>query len=165
MKFCLSILFNILFCLAFGQQRICFDFNTSGSNLYATASYQKVVGSNFILNGGILFGQLGHSSIYNDREFLNGTFSVQSPIPNGNISKQIDTVNFDLLSYRIKSTGIAIQLGGGYFHEFNIKHGLKFQLLGRIGYVESEMLGKYYSTEIKGQSATEGDQSLKNGTS
>lgn len=130
------------------QQRLGFDFNTSGSNLYATLSYQKVIGTNFILNGGLLFGELGRSSITNNKEFLNGTTRVISPFDAANQSLLVSGKYFDLLSYSAKGRGISIQLGLGYFHEFSIKHGIKLSLLGRFGYLESEIRGNYYSNEV-----------------
>lgn len=144
---CIVLLFFIPVALK-AQQRLGFDFNTSGSNLYATLSYQKVIGTNFILNGGLLIGEFGRSSITNDKEYLNGSTRVISPIDAANQPVLVSGKNFDLLSFFTKGRGISIQLGFGYFHEFSIKHGVKVSLLGRFGYVESEIRGSYYSNEV-----------------
>ncbi len=146
-----SISLSLLLLISKGinaQQRLGFDFNTSGSNLYATFSYQKVIGSNFILNGGLLFGELGRSTIKNNRDYLNGTNNVISPIASANQSTVAGGNYFDLLTYYTKERGISLQLGFGYFHEFSIKHGLKFSFLGRLGFVETELQGLYYSNEL-----------------
>lgn len=142
------VLFFILSVALKAQQRLGFDFNTSGSNLYSTLSYQKVVGSNFILNGGLLFGELGRSRITNDKEYLNGTNKVISPIEAANQPTLASGKYFDLLSYSTKERGIAIQFGLGYFHEFSIIHGIKLSLLGRFGYAETALEGAYYSNDV-----------------
>lgn len=132
----------------FAQQRIGFDINTSGLNIYSTLSYQKVVASKFILNGGVLIGQLGYSGVFNKDADVNGPLTVVSPISAANSLLHRNGKDFELANYTLKATGISLQAGFGIFHEFSIKHGLKFQLIMRYGFVESELLGKYISPGI-----------------
>lgn len=127
------------------QQRIGLDLNTSGSNLYANCSYQKVVANRFILQSGLYGGFLAFSEeIHSENEMKNGLV-VQSPIESVNADRVKDNQVYELQSYLLRGRGIGFHAGLGAFHEFSTKHGIKFFLNGRLGYSWTETRSKYFN--------------------
>jgi hypothetical protein len=127
------------------QQRIGFDLNTSGSNLYANVSYQKVFADRFIVQSGLYGGFLAFSEeIHSENEISNGLI-VRSPIESVNLDRMKNNNVYKLQSYILRGRGIGLSAGLGVFHEFSTKHGLKFFLNGRLGYSWTETRSKYFN--------------------
>jgi hypothetical protein len=138
-------LFIFFATLSLAQQRIGFDLNTSGSNLYANLSYQRVFAKNFIVQSGLFGGFLAFSEEIHDRNEIQNGLVVTSPFESVNENRSRDNNAYELQSYILRGRGIGIHAGLGTFHEFSTKHGLKFFLNGRLGYSWTETHSKHFN--------------------
>lgn len=148
MKFGLTILLSLFFLFANGQQRIGLELTSRLSDLSITAQYHKVVKQKWLLNAGISFGSMGLKFIdfENDTTLLINGYTIRSPYANVPISF-IDTggYNFQLFKYKTNAKGFGIQFGLGFFHEFNIVHGFRFNLNAKIYCAQSEISAGYFN--------------------
>ena len=131
--------------LSFGQQRIGLDINTTGYSLNFTATYQKVIGSRFLLNAGVIGGLLSQTSQSHQPLEIDNGLRVNSPFQSVNEPIIIDNSLYHLMSYTVSGRGLGLMAGLGYFHEFSVKHGIKFFLNGRVGVSRSETWAHYHS--------------------
>lgn len=127
----------------FGQQRISFDANTRLNDFNFTVRYMKVVRKPFLLSAGICFGHYGVSSINYDS--LDAVYDRNYTPYSAMNHTYIDTngTNY-LMNYNSKVTGIGIDLGVGYYHEFSVIHGIRFNLNARLLFA-SNLISSYYS--------------------
>lgn len=139
-------IFLVLSTICSGQQRIGFDINSRLLNLNASFNYHKVFSKHFIFSGGIFFGAFGKSEDINDPQLLVNNYQIKSPFPNANIPLIDSTGTYNLLDYNTSGKGIGLQIGLGYFYEFSVIHGLRFNLYFKNAYVQSKHRGFYKST-------------------
>lgn len=145
-----ALLFFISFLISFlsySQQRIGLDIGTRFNNLNFTVTYQSVIKGNLIYNAGIFYGGMGSSLVLNDSMRLYSGTPIRTPFPDADqpISDSITTYNILDYSQRAKSYGL--QFGVGYFYEFNVVHGIKFNLNTRVGFAKQRFAGYYRSLE------------------
>lgn len=133
---------------SFGQQRVGIDINTTGYSLNLTLSFQKVFAEHFVLNSGLIGGLISQFSQSNQPIDIDNGLTVISPIEQLNRPISMNNAVYQLMSYEIKGRGIAAEVGIGYFHEFSVKHGLKFMLNGRLGTSKTVARARYHSTGI-----------------
>ena len=145
------ILISFLSISGFGisQQRIGMDVNSRLSDLNFTAHYTRVVKGPFLASAGIFFGSNGNATISNATVFLERGYSVTSPYSPANESLTIDNSEYKLLEYTTRGRSVGVQLGIGYYKEFNTTHGLRLNLNQRFGYATSHFSGRYYSTDLE----------------
>jgi len=127
----------------FSQQRIGFELGTRMTNLNFTFHYQKVFKTHFIWSGGVFGGTYGQSFIDNDTSLIYTGARVHSPYSNVNADYSDTTGTYHLISYDANSRAIGIQLGLGYFHEFGVVHGIRFNANFKVGYASVET-GSFY---------------------
>ena len=130
--------------LSFGQQRIGLDINTTGYSLNFTATYQKVIVNRFLLNAGVIGGLLSQTSQSHQPLEIDNGLRVSSPFQSVNEPIIIDNSLYHLMNYSVSGRGLGLLAGVGYFHEFSVKHGIKFFMNGRIGISRSETLSHYH---------------------
>lgn len=111
---------------------------------------QKVVINNYIVSGGLNFGAMGrkYMDFDNDTTLLKNGFIIKSPYSNVPLTI-IDTSGncFQLLRYGMNAKGIGIFVGIGCFKEFNVTHGIRFNLNTKFYAVHSKVLGTYLNLE------------------
>lgn len=134
--------------IIYSQQRIGIDANTTGTSMNFTLSYQKVMKEHFLLNAGFFGGLLSYTHESHKRDELANGLTVLSPFDEINQPVNINDTTYQLMSYGMKCRGFGLQAGFGYFHEFSLKHGLKFFLNGRLGYSNTEALTHYANTAL-----------------
>jgi len=149
MRKIISICFLFLSFNMFAQQRIGIDLNTRGLNLNTSIHYQKVFKHNFLYSIGIFGGNFGESGINLTKEQFDAGQRVYSPFDKLN-QPFIDTINnsYTLMDYGTKGKGYGLQLGIGYFYEFSIIHGIRFNLNNRIAYMKNTQSTLYYSFTV-----------------
>ena len=141
--FC-ALLFNFN---SFGQQRIGVDLSSRMQNLMLTVHYQKVLKNRFLYSAGIFAGNNGNVFISNDTIRLYAGTPIASPYNEAN-KPIIDTSGtYSLLDYRTNARSVGIQFGLGYYHEFDVQHGLRVNLNSSIGYVSTQLGGYYRSID------------------
>ena len=132
------------------QQRIGIDVSSRLTDIALTTNYQKVVKKNFIISGGLTFGAMGRKFIdfENDTTLLKNGYTIESPYSNVSTSF-IDTGgnNFQLMRYSMNSKGIGVFVGIGGFKEFNIIHGIRFNLNAKFYSVRSKVYGNYHNVQ------------------
>ena len=144
--FCLNLLFTTL---GFGQQRIGFDLATKGNTLSATLTYNKVIKEKFLLSTGMFIGNFGSGFMdLNIQQFQSGQ-RYYTPISDFN-ANHLDTAgnSYRMFDYASFGSGTGIQLGLGFFHEFGDRHGVRFNLNNRIGWMNTRYSIFYYSEEL-----------------
>jgi hypothetical protein len=135
---------------SYGQQRIGFDLGTKGNTLSATATYNKVLKKNFLLSAGIFIGNYGLAFMdLNVQQFETGQ-RVYTPFSDFN-SNHIDSsgISYTLFDYGSRGSGSGVQFGFGFFHEFGVMHGIRFNLNNRIGWMNSRFNIFYYNEELE----------------
>ena len=145
-----SCLFSLLI---FSQQRIGIDFSTRITNLNVTASFNTVIKGNFIYSIGVFAGGIGNADVYNDTKRLYSGVEIKSPYPRVNQSISDTITTYDLLDYESRGRAIGIQFGVGHFFEFGIIHGLRVNLLGKLGFSSTKVRGYYRSTTTYSEKA------------
>ena len=144
-KIHLTLILIMIYGFAVCQQRLGLDLNTSGSSMYGNFSYQKVFSKNFIFQSSLFGGYLAHSAVINERTgFANG-LQVISPFESINDDRVKNNETYELRSYELKGRGIGISCGVGVFHEFSVKHGIKFLLNGRFGYSWTKVHSQHFN--------------------
>ncbi|MDG1332459.1 MAG: hypothetical protein P8P74_09020 [Crocinitomicaceae bacterium] len=130
---------------SFSQQRVGVDVSSRLDNLLFTVHYQKVLKNRFLYSAGVQFGGHGSSFISNDTMRLYTGRSIESPYSNANQPIVDPTGSYSLLDYKTTARSVGIQVGLGYFHEFDVRHGLRFNLNSSISFVSSRIGGYYRS--------------------
>ena len=132
------------------QQRIGIDVSSRLTDIHLTANYQRVVKTNFLLNGGLTVGSMGRKFIFfdNDTTLLKNGYVIQSPysaVP----TTITDTAssNFQLFRYDMNATGFGALLGIGFFKEFSVNHGIRFYLNTKFHFVQSRVHCGYYNIQ------------------
>ena len=128
-----------------GQQRIGIDLSTRMSNLNLTVHYQKVLKGNLLVSGGVFYGSMGQGYHHGDTLHILSGFPVHAPYPNVNEPIQDSTGTSSLIEYIQKGRVGGVQLGLGYFHEFGVQHGLRFNVNARLGYAQQKTTGYYWN--------------------
>lgn len=150
-----NYLFTILAILIFqstnfAQQRIGLDLSSRLNDITLTANYQRVVKKYWLISGGLTFGTMGRKFIVfdNDTTLLKNGYTIESPYSNVSTSF-IDTGgnNFQLMRYSMNSKGIGVFVGIGCFKEFNIIHGIRFNLNAKFYSVRSKVYASYYNVQ------------------
>jgi hypothetical protein len=145
----LLAMMTVISLTSFAQQRIGLDFTSRLSDLTTTIHYQKVIKGNWLANTGLIFGKLGHAYIVNDTNLLINGYTIRSPyasVPT-HYNNTTSINSFQLLQYDTRSNGIGIQFGLGYYKEFNVTHGLRFNLNSKFYFVHSKVSAGFYDKE------------------
>jgi len=146
--FIFSYFIVILSHCAIGQQRIGVDVSSQMTNLMFTGHYQKVLKNQFLYSVGIFGGSNGRAFIHYDTILLYSNYPPQSPYSTINQGYSDSTGNqFSIFDYTTAGSSVGIQAGFGYFHEFDVQHGLRFNFNTSIGYAHARVSGNYRSTE------------------
>ena len=137
MKTLLIIYTLVITTFSFSQQRISLDVSAKSLGLNANISYQKVIWKNFIVGGGLHFGNYGKCYINN---YVAGVpfNSLESPYVGRETTLNDTSGTFYLYSYSSKNMAVGISLGLGVFKEFSIKHGIRFNLNHKFFYSHSK---------------------------
>jgi hypothetical protein len=150
-------IFTLLFCsttlLAISQQRIGIDVSTRITNLNVTASFNKVIKGNFIYSVGVYAGGVGTSDIYNDTMRLYSGKQIRSPYPVANQPISDSLTSYELLDYEARGRALGLQFGLGHFFEFGVMHGLRINLLGKVGLSSTKVRAYYRSTSTFSEKA------------
>lgn len=131
----------------FGQQRIGMDVSTRMDNLMFTFHYQKVMKKRFLLSAGIFVGGNGKTFVSNDTLRLYTGTPIRSPYANANEPVIDSTGTYSILDYRASAASVGVQFGIGYFHEFDVQHGLRVNLNSTWGFAGTAFGAYYRSTE------------------
>lgn len=142
-----SLLTFVLGNQAVAQQRIGVDLSSRMQNLLLTVHYQGVIKNRLLYSCGVFFGGTGKSLVLNDTLQLYGGTPIQSPFSSANGVFSDSITSYSILDYSSSSRLVGIQAGLGFFHEFNVTHGVRFNLNGKIGFASSTLGGFYRSTE------------------
>ncbi len=144
MKYFLVILIGIsLNCEA--QQRLSIDGSYKKNMLNATLGFHKVVKNNWLLSGGITLGGKGQSSKHyldyspNYGRLRSSYSMVDEMIIN-------DNSTYELKRYDVQTNVLTVQFGIGYFHSFDVKHGLR----GHLNIIYGQAFNKisaYYNNQ------------------
>lgn len=127
--------------IGFSQQRISLEFSSQIYNLSVGFNYQKVVRNHFLFGGGVFFGgkMYGFTPInLTDDQRLN-----RSPFVDLNQVRIEDTASFELIDYSMDSRSFFVTLNTGFFHNFGIVHGIRFNTNLKIGYAKANLLLGY----------------------
>lgn len=135
------LLFLISSSVGFSQQRIGFDLNYRQTSLNATISYHKVFAKKWLISGTLNFGGKGKYSA-DDRDYPNNS-NFTSPWSEVNQPVEKKNVEYGLKRYNVSNRMIAAQLGIGYFHSFDVKHGIRGHIYGQFGHAFNETVGYY----------------------
>lgn len=149
MRISILIFFISISILSFSQKRVGLDFNTQLDNMTVGFNYYHVVKGNWFLSTGVYFGIIGGTKVTNNPDILGSSFQVESPYSNANKPLTIDSIDYQLIDYGVTASGVGLNLGIGYFHEFNVKHGIRGNLNYRTGMVGVRMMGRYHSLATK----------------
>jgi hypothetical protein len=142
-----ALLTFVLGSQAVAQQRIGVDVTSRMQNLQLTVHYQSVIKNRLLYSCGVFFGGTGKSLVFNDTLQLYGGRSIQSPFSQANASITDTSTSYSILDYSSKARLFGIQAGLGFYYELNVKHGLRFNLNGKIGIATSTVGGYYRSIE------------------
>jgi len=139
--------FLIISSIGLSQQRIGFDLNYRQTSLNASISYHKVFAQNWLISGAVNFGGKGKYSV-DYRDFSN-TSVFTSPWDEVNRPVVDNNAEYELRRYDVSNRIIAAKIGLGYFHSFDIKHGIRGHIYGQYGQTFNEIRG-YYSGSNEG---------------
>jgi hypothetical protein len=147
-----SIFLSVLFTIALGsqalaQQRIGVDVTSRMQNLQMTLHYQGVIKNRLLYSCGVFFGGTGKSFVLNDTIQLYGGTRIQSPFSQANASITDTSTSYSIVDYSSSARLFGIQAGLGFYYELNVKHGLRFNLNGKLGIATSTVGGYYRSIE------------------
>ncbi|MFT6500393.1 MAG: hypothetical protein ACJASQ_000500 [Crocinitomicaceae bacterium] len=132
---------------SFGQKRIGLSLDSRFENLTIGFNYYHVVKGNWFLSTGAYIGIIGSTAVINNPDLLNNNFSIESPYQNVDLPRTNDGKSFDLLDYGTSANGFGLNLGFGYFHEFNVTHGIRTNVNYRMGIGFVRTLGRYISPD------------------
>ncbi|MEX1192760.1 MAG: hypothetical protein WEA99_12370 [Brumimicrobium sp.] len=145
MKTISFIIFFIPF-FVLAQQRIGFDVSYRQMGINSTLSYHKVFAENWLISGALTYGQKGrYIADYRDYDLSKTTFfspwnEVNEPIiSNGS--------EYHLKNYSVKNKALSVQIGIGYFHSFNVQHGLRGHILAQYGQAFNRINGTYDASD------------------
>lgn len=139
------LLFLIFSFSSLAQKRIGIDVATKNiTNLSFTAHFQKVVKKNYLISYGLFFGNYGKSYSDNDINLIYNNFKIQSPFSTLNEPVTDTSGIYQLLNYNITGKGYGVQFGAGYFHEFNVIHGIRANINMRFGFMGEEIFASYF---------------------
>ncbi len=135
---------------AYGQKRIGFDLSTKGNNIILTAQFNQVITNNLIYSVGLFGGGFGYSGVDLNRTQFNTGRRLKTPFDRINEPITDSSGNvYELFDYGTKGSGFGLQLGIGYFHEFSIVHGIRFNLNNRFGWMTSRLSVAHYNDALK----------------
>ncbi len=144
----LSVLLTIvLTSQSIAQQRIGVDLSSRMQNLQLTVHYQGVIKNRLLYSCGVFFGGTGKSLVLNDTLQLYGGTPIMSPFSQANGLITDTSTSYSILDYSTSARLLGIQAGLGFYYELNVKHGLRFNLNGKIGIASSRVGGYYRSIE------------------
>lgn len=132
------------------QQRIGIDVSSRLTDITISTNYQKVVKKNFLISAGLTFGAMGRKFIdfENDTTLLKNGYTIQSPYATVSTSfRDTDGNNFQLMRYNMNAKGIGVSLGVGVFKEFNVNHGIRFNLNSKFYAVNSRIHTGYFNVQ------------------
>lgn len=130
------ILLCVLFLNSFAnaQQRIGIDLSSRMTDMNISISYHKVVMKNYLISGGVHFGNFGKS--FMDRYSAKVPFeSLESPFTGRPNSIIASNETYKLHQYRITNNALGMSFGVGVFKEFSLKHGVRFNLNSKFLFV------------------------------
>lgn len=137
-------LFTTSWC--FSQQRVGLDISYRQVGLNTSLSYHKVFAGNWLLSASLTYGQKGRYIIdYRDdnqdkTDFFSPWGEVNQPILKGN-SK------YHIKRYSVKNKAVTVQVGLGYFHNFDVKHGIRGHLFMQYGQTFNTVTGTYDASD------------------
>jgi hypothetical protein len=133
-----------------GQKRIGMDLSTKGNNLVISAHYNQIIRNNYFYSVGLFGGGFGYSGVDLTRTQFDSGRRLKSPFEQINESESDNSGNtYELFDYGTKGSGLGIQVGFGYFHEFSVVHGIRFNLNNRFGWMTSKLSVSYYNDALK----------------
>lgn len=133
-----------------GQERIGFDINYRNNSYGATFSYHHVFYKNWIVSLSVTGGKKG---FYQSEEYIPfledelGSNSIVSPWNEFNAPLDSEFGLLYLKDFRTYNYSLAAQVGIGYFHNFNVIHGIRAHFTGQFGYGISDVYNVYRNTE------------------
>lgn len=130
-----------------GQQRIGVDISSRMNNLMLTAHYQKVLKNRFLYSVGFSFGNYGTSFVENDSIRLYAGEPIATPFNDANTPITDSSGTYSILDYNSTARGVGIQFGLGYFHEFDVQHGLRINVNSSLNFVNTLISGYYRSID------------------
>ncbi|MGM0478844.1 MAG: hypothetical protein ACQERC_06445 [Bacteroidota bacterium] len=143
---------KVLLCLIFftplltlSQQRVGLDISYK-HGLNTTFSYHKVFSKNWLLSGTLTYGKKGKSySHYLD--YHSDIKNFQSPWQEMSQPIVEDNATYHLASYGVDNKSFNLQAGVGYFHNFDVTHGVRGHMFFQYGWAINDTYALYSSPE------------------
>jgi hypothetical protein len=128
--FIVSVFFSFL---GFSQQRVGLELFSHLDDLSLGIHFQKVVKTKFILGGGCIWINRRLGEFFFDESSPPFTTAIR------NIPASFDRngEKYVVQGYRTTSKAMMLTLNTGFFHEFDIVHGIRVNVNARIGLAEN----------------------------
>lgn len=127
------IFFLLLSIPCFSQQRIGLELFSHLDHISLGTHYQKVIRSNFIVGGGLIWMKNRRGEAFQDRS----SQGIHTAIVNVPESFDRNNEKYVVQGYRTVSKALMLTLNTGYFLEFGSVHGMRVNLNGRVGVAQS----------------------------
>lgn len=140
--FFLTLLCFLIYHSADAQRRVALDMNYRPNALGLTLGYHKVVKGKWLLSASLSAGKKGK---YYSEDYI--SFGADLPIetaitsPWSKLNKpyESDEGTHYLKDFIVENRSITVQGGLGYYHSFNIDHGIRTHLFAQFGYALDEV--------------------------
>ena len=142
----IPFLFLFISSWCFTQQRIGLDINYRQAGLNVSVNYHKVIANNWLISGAVDYGRKGRYLI-DYRDFNPSNTKVLSPWSEVNQAIIEENSTFDVKRYFVKNKAVTAQIGLGYFHNFDIKHGVRGHVFVQYGQAFNTVTGTYAAAD------------------
>jgi hypothetical protein len=142
----IPLLFLLITSWCFSQQRLGLDISYRQVGLNASVSYHKVFADNWLFSGSLTYGKKGRYIVdYRDDNQNKSDFI--SPWNEVNQLILEENAKYEIKRYTVKNKALSAQIGLGYFHSFNVTHGVRGHVFLQYGQAFNQVTGTYYSDD------------------